>query len=63
MIELERVRIREGISKTELARRLRTTKDVIYEWLNGKTIGRKASVERIEAFLNARKERKAAQKG
>jgi ribosome-binding protein aMBF1 (putative translation factor) len=51
MLELERVRIREGFSKAELARRLKTTKDVIYDWLNGKMIGRKASVERIEEFL------------
>jgi transcriptional regulator with XRE-family HTH domain len=51
MLELERVRIREGLSKAELARRLKTTKDVIYDWLSGKMIGRKASVERIEEFL------------
>ena len=48
MLELERARIREGISKAELARRLRTTKDVIYDCLNGKMIGRKDTVERIK---------------
>jgi ribosome-binding protein aMBF1 (putative translation factor) len=53
MIELERVWIREGFSKAELARRLKTTKDVIYDWLNGKMIGRKVSVERIKEFLRA----------
>jgi transcriptional regulator with XRE-family HTH domain len=51
MLELERVRIREGFSKAELARRLNTSKDMIYDWLNGKMIGRKASMERIESFL------------
>jgi transcriptional regulator with XRE-family HTH domain len=53
MRKLERFRLREGITKAELARRLKTTKGVIYDWLNGEVIGRKASVERIEEFLRA----------
>jgi ribosome-binding protein aMBF1 (putative translation factor) len=53
MRELERVRLREGISKSELARQLKTSKNVIRSWLSGEAIGRKASVERIEEFLRA----------
>jgi predicted transcriptional regulator len=41
------------MTKRELARRLKTTKGVIYDWLSGKTIGRKATVDRIKEFLRA----------
>jgi hypothetical protein len=39
------------MTKRELAHRLRTSKDVIHDWLSGEVIGRKASVERIKTFL------------
>jgi DNA-binding transcriptional regulator YiaG len=51
MQEVERIRLREGMTKTELARQLGTHLTVIQSWLNGTAIGRKASVERIKAFL------------
>ena len=51
MQEVERIRLREGITKTELARQLGTHLTVIQSWLNGTAIGRKASVKRIKAFL------------
>ena len=41
------------MTKAELARRLKTTQDVIHDWLSGEAIGRKASVERIKEFLRA----------
>jgi ribosome-binding protein aMBF1 (putative translation factor) len=49
--KLERVRLLEGMTKRELARQLKTNKDVIRSWISGEAIGRKASVERIEGFL------------
>ena len=49
-----RYRLREGMTKRELAHRLRTSKDVIHDWLSGEAIGRKASLERIEEFLRER---------
>jgi DNA-binding transcriptional regulator YiaG len=51
MQEVERIRLREGMTKTELARQLGTNLTVIQSWLNGTAIGRKASVKRIKAFL------------
>jgi ribosome-binding protein aMBF1 (putative translation factor) len=51
MRKLELVGLREGLTKSELARRLRTDKRVIHSWLSGKTIARNASVERIKEFL------------
>lgn len=43
--------LREGTTKRELARLLKTDKDVIRSWLSGEAIGRKASVDRIKEFL------------
>jgi len=40
MRELERFRLREGLTKRELARRLDTSEDAIHYWLSGRTIGR-----------------------
>jgi transcriptional regulator with XRE-family HTH domain len=54
MQKLERFRLREGITKRELARRLNTSEDAIHYWLSGRTIGRKATVDRINAFLSTR---------
>jgi ribosome-binding protein aMBF1 (putative translation factor) len=51
MRKLERVRLREGMTKRELARQLKTNKDVIRSWLCREAIGRKASVVRIKKFL------------
>jgi ribosome-binding protein aMBF1 (putative translation factor) len=51
MQEVERIRLREGMTKTELARELGTRLAVIQSWLNGTAIGRKARVKRIKAFL------------
>jgi transcriptional regulator with XRE-family HTH domain len=51
MRKLESYRLREGITKRELARRLKTSEDAIHYWLSGRTIGRKATVERMEEFL------------
>jgi len=52
MQKLERYRLREGITKRELARRLKTSEDAIHYWISGRTIGRKATVERIEELLS-----------
>ena len=57
MQEVERIRLREGMTKSELARQLGTHPTVIQLWLNGTAIGRKASVKRIKAFLEERPKR------
>ena len=53
MQKLERFRLREGLTKRELARRLNTSEDAIHYWRSGRTIGRKATVEQIKEFLRA----------
>jgi len=57
MREVERIRLREGMTKAELARQLGTHPTVIQSWLNGTAIGRKASVKRIKAFLEEQPKR------
>ncbi len=57
MQEVERIRLREGMTKSELARQLGIHPTVIQLWLNGTAIGRKASVERIKAFLEEQQKR------
>jgi DNA-binding transcriptional regulator YiaG len=54
MREVERVRLRDGLSKAAVARELGTSKDVLYDWVSGKTIGRKESVERLREFVKSR---------
>lgn len=54
MRDVERVRLRDGLSKAAVARELGTSKDVLYDWVSGKTIGRKESVERLREFVKSR---------
>lgn len=51
--EVERIRIRERITNAELAREIGTGVNVVSGWRNGRAVGRRKSVELIEAFLQA----------
>ncbi len=53
MKEVERIRILEGMTNAELARRIGTDANVVSGWRNGRAVGRQESVERIKAFLQA----------
>jgi len=63
MQKLDRLRVQERLTQRELARRLGTNKAVVHNWLRGRSIGRKASVERIRALLSGQKRRGSAKKG
>jgi ribosome-binding protein aMBF1 (putative translation factor) len=54
MREAEAIRLRHGMSKTELAAELQTTTDALRAWMTGRTIGREETVAKIEAFLKRR---------
>ena len=58
MREVEAIRLRYGISKTELAAELGTTADALRAWMTGRTVGRKESVDKIKTFLTKTKLRK-----
>jgi DNA-binding transcriptional regulator YiaG len=51
MWKIEALRLRLGMSKTELAAELETTTDALRAWMTGRTIGRKETVAKIEDFI------------
>jgi ribosome-binding protein aMBF1 (putative translation factor) len=55
MPRVEAVRIRRGMSKTELAAELGGNVDGVRGWMTGRTVGRKESVDKIKTFLTRTK--------
>jgi ribosome-binding protein aMBF1 (putative translation factor) len=51
MRKVEAVRLRYGISKTELAAELETTTGALRNWMTGRAIGRRETVAKINDFL------------
>jgi DNA-binding transcriptional regulator YiaG len=51
MRKVEAVRIRYGMTKTELADKLGANVDGVRAWMTGRTIGRKETVAKIKDFL------------
>jgi DNA-binding transcriptional regulator YiaG len=51
MRRVEAVRIRYGMTKTELAAELGANVDGVRAWMTGRTIGRKATIAKIKDFL------------
>ena len=60
MRKVEAVRIRYGMTKTELAAELGANVDGVRAWMTGRTIGRKESVDKIKAFLTRTKTARAS---
>jgi len=52
MRKVEVVRIRHGMSKTELAAELGAKVDGVRAWMTRRTVGRKETVVKIKEFLN-----------
>ena len=52
MRKVEAIRLRYRMRKTELAAELKTTTDALRNWTTGRTVGRKETVAKIEAFLD-----------
>jgi DNA-binding transcriptional regulator YiaG len=51
MRRVEKIRVRLGMNKTELAAELETTTDALKAWMTGRTVGRKETVAKIRDFL------------
>jgi DNA-binding transcriptional regulator YiaG len=51
MKKVEAVRVREGMTKTELAAELGANVDGVRAWMTGRTVGRKETVDKIKDFL------------
>jgi ribosome-binding protein aMBF1 (putative translation factor) len=54
MRKVEAVRVREGMTKVELAAKLGANVDGVRAWMAGRTIGRQETIEKLEAFLRSR---------
>jgi ribosome-binding protein aMBF1 (putative translation factor) len=51
MRKVEAVRVREGMTKTELAAELGANVDGVRAWMTGRTVGRKETVAKLKEFL------------
>ena len=54
MRKVEAVRVREGMTKTELADKLAANADGVRAWMTGRTIGRNETIKKLETFLRSR---------
>jgi ribosome-binding protein aMBF1 (putative translation factor) len=54
MQKVEAVRVREGMTKTELADKLAANADGVRAWMTGRTIGRNETIKKLETFLRSR---------
>lgn len=51
MKKIEAIRVRDGMSKTQLAAALGANVDGVRAWMTGRTVGRAATVAKIKDFL------------
>lgn len=60
MREVEGVRLRYGMTKTELAAELGANVDGVRAWMTGRMVGRKESFDKIKTFLTRTKTAQAS---
>ena len=51
MRKVEKVRVREGLTKRALAAEIGASEDGLHAWMSGRSIGRAETVAKINAFL------------
>jgi hypothetical protein len=54
MREVEKIRLRDGVTKTATATAIAVGKDVFFDWLSGRSLPSKKSIGKIEAFIKSR---------
>jgi ribosome-binding protein aMBF1 (putative translation factor) len=54
MRKVEAIGVREGLTKRALAAEIGTNKDALHNWLSGRALGRRETVEKLQAFLKTR---------
>jgi DNA-binding transcriptional regulator YiaG len=54
MSQVERIRLREGITKTAATTAIGVRKDVFFNWLSGRSLPSTASIAKIKAFIESR---------
>jgi DNA-binding transcriptional regulator YiaG len=54
MAKVERIRLRDGVTKTAVATAIGVGKDVFFDWLSGRSLPNQKSIAKIEAFIKDR---------
>jgi DNA-binding transcriptional regulator YiaG len=54
MAKLEKIRRRDGITKTAMASAIGVGKDVFFDWLSGRSLPSKRSLAKIKEFIKSR---------
>jgi hypothetical protein len=54
MARLEKIRLRDGLTKTATAIAVGVGKDVFLDWLSGRSLPSKKSIAKIKAFITSR---------
>src|ERR1700730_10854047 len=60
MEKVERIRLRDGLTKTATATAIGVRKDVFFDWLSGRSLPNQKSIAKIEAFIKSRETPKAS---
>jgi DNA-binding transcriptional regulator YiaG len=61
MRKVEKIRLRDGLTKTAMATAIGVGKDVFFDWLSGRSLPNKTSIAKIEAFVKSRETAKASE--
>jgi DNA-binding XRE family transcriptional regulator len=51
MRKVEKIRLREGLTKRALAAEIGASEDGLHSWISGRSIGRQETVAKIKDFL------------
>jgi DNA-binding transcriptional regulator YiaG len=54
MRKVEKIRLRDGITKTAMATAIAVGKDVFFDWLSGRSLPSKTSIAKIDVFVRSR---------
>jgi DNA-binding transcriptional regulator YiaG len=54
MRQVEKIRLRDGITKTAMATAIGVGKDVFFDWLSGRSLPSSTSFAKIEALVKSR---------
>jgi hypothetical protein len=61
MREVEKIRLRDDVTKTAVATAIGVRKDVFFDWLSGRSLPSQKSIATIEAFIKSRESAKASE--
>ncbi len=60
MAQVEKIRLRDGVTKTAMGIAIGVRKDVFFDRLSGRSLPSKKSIAKIDAFIKSRETAKAS---